>query len=214
MKCRICSGTVKIIKDNKLKKQFCSCGLCEFISLKEEFIVTEAEEKKRYLEHNNSIDDPIYINYLKSFVKEAIELFQKSIRNALDYGCGPAPALAKILEEKGIKTKIYDKYFFHDLSYKQNTYDLITLTEVIEHLIDPVGILKELAGLLNHGGYICAMTLLHPQDEESFLKWWYKYDITHISFYTMKTMEYIADLLKLEIVKYNNKNICVFKKAC
>jgi len=212
MICRICSGPVKIINDDKLKKLFYSCESCEFISLKEEFIVSEAEEKKRYLEHNNSIDDAKYVNYLKGFIKEAIDPFRKAIKNALDYGSGPAPVLAHILEEKGINTKKYDILFFPDRSYKQNTYDLITLTEVIEHLTDPVKILKELTGLLNTGGYICAMTLFHPQNEEAFLKWWYKYDITHISFFTLKTLRYIAGLLKLEIVKHNDKNICVFKK--
>ncbi len=212
MKCRICSNPVKIIKDNKLNKEFYSCDACRFISLKEEFIVSEAEEKKRYLAHNNSLDDPKYVDYLKGFVKEAVDPFMANIKNALDYGCGPAPVLAHILEEKGIKTKIYDKFFFPGQTYKQNSYDLITLTEVIEHLIDPVRILKELAGLLNHDGYICAMTMFHPENEQLFLKWWYKYDITHISFFSLKTMQYIAGLLDLEIVKHNFKNICVFKK--
>ncbi|MBN2545367.1 MAG: class I SAM-dependent methyltransferase [Spirochaetes bacterium] len=212
MKCKICSNPVNIINDDKLKKRFYSCAVCEFISLKEEFMVSEAEEKERYLEHNNSIDDPKYLVYLKGFIHEAIEPFQKSIKNALDYGCGPAPVLAQILEEKGIKAEIYDKYFFPDQPYKENTYDLITLTEVIEHLADPVMIFKELTRLLNPGGYICAMTLFHPQNEESFLKWWYKYDITHISFFSLKTMKYIAELVNLEIVKRNDKNICVFRK--
>ena len=58
------------------------------------------------------------------------------------------------------------------------------------------------------------MTHFHNRiDEEfSFEDWWYKWDDTHISFYSHKTMKWIAEEFGLDILFIAKKKLCVFAK--
>ena len=49
-------------------------------------------------------------------------------------------------------------------------------------------------------------------DIKEFLNWWYRRDLTHISFYTLKTFEEIGKRFGLEIINTNNVNVIIFKK--
>jgi 2-polyprenyl-3-methyl-5-hydroxy-6-metoxy-1,4-benzoquinol methylase len=89
---------------------------------------------------------------------------------------------------------------------------LITSTEVFEHLKEPKAVLKTLVNSLNDKGYIILMTQFPPSDDEEFLKWWYRRDITHISFFTPKSFQIMAEELGLKVLKIMDKNIVVFQK--
>ncbi|NQU18321.1 MAG: class I SAM-dependent methyltransferase, partial [Candidatus Saganbacteria bacterium] len=112
-----------------------------------------------------------------------------------------------LLRKEGFRTDIYDKYFSPEKVYTNKKYDLITATEVFEHLKDPVAILKLLKSHLNKNGVLAVMTLFHPKDIEQFKKWWYRRDSTHIAFYTPKTFEYMASLFKMDSKVVDKKNI-------
>ena len=69
------------------------------------------KKKKRYLEHNNQIDNMAYRSFLG---KLALPLQAKlsSGDTGLDFGCGHGPALADILEKDGFNVSLYDPFFF------------------------------------------------------------------------------------------------------
>ena len=62
----------------------------------------------------------------------------------LDFGCGPAPALAAMLEEGGCVMNLYDPFYRPDRGSLGQSYQFITATEVVEHLHRPG---EELAAL-------------------------------------------------------------------
>ena len=219
MQCKICQGeNLKQFSGSSLKADYYICRECEFIFIDENKICSPSEEKSRYEAHDNSQSNKGYVNWLNSFLQEAVLPFKNGSQKntgtltALDFGSGPEPVLAALLEEEGFCTTIFDPYFSPDQSYKEKTYDLITSTEVLEHLLDPMPVLRQLSDLLNPDGLLAVMTNFHPGEGETFNNWWYVQDFTHISFYNLKTFQQIEKLLPLEIVYRNDRNICVFKK--
>jgi hypothetical protein len=56
---------------------------------------------------------------------------------------------------------------------------------------------------------IALMTLFHPHDHQSFGKWWYRRDKTHVTFYTVKTIEKMAQVLGLTLLFSDGKRTAV-----
>ncbi len=207
--CKICSGPVSIIHDDQYSHDYYYCKNCEYIFLDECRIIPPDREKKEYSFHENSFENQGYVNMFREFIIKAVRPYSSKIGTALDYGSGPGPVLAGLLRQEGFKTDIYDKYFSPEKVYENKKYDLITSTEVFEHLKDPLAAMNMLKNHLNGGGILAIMTLFHQNDEEHFKEWWYRRDATHISFYTPKTFEHIASLSGMKILMADKKNICV-----
>ena len=55
------------------------------------------------------------------------------------------------------------------------------------------------------------MTRFMPELDK-FESWFYKDDDTHVSFYALKTFEFLAKELGLELVKQNGMNIILLRK--
>jgi 2-polyprenyl-3-methyl-5-hydroxy-6-metoxy-1,4-benzoquinol methylase len=107
--------------------------------------------------------------------------------------------------------------------YPDKTYDLITCTEVLEHLKDPLETLRMLKDRLNPGGILAVMTLFHPvydisstpdplPCEKVFKAWWYRRDPTHISFFRPETFYHAARLLDMTILIMDEKNTVSYRK--
>ncbi len=116
----------------------------------------------------------------------------------LDFGCGPGPVLGEIMERHGARVALYDRYFRPRMP--SGRFDIITSTEVLEHLADPVGVLTDLEGRLADGGIISLMTYFRPPGgEEAFFSWWYRRDETHIGFFREPTLAVLADRTGLAV---------------
>jgi 2-polyprenyl-3-methyl-5-hydroxy-6-metoxy-1,4-benzoquinol methylase len=212
MNCKICSSETVRIENCNNRTIYYNCINCDLIFIDENFIKIPEKEKLRYLKHNNTLDNNNYVKIFNTLIEEYIIPNQNKIEQILDFGCGPIPIFADLLKAKGFNVDIYDKYFFPLKDYQKKEYDLITLIEVIEHLKDPFTELIGLKNKLNKNGFIIIKTLFHPMNNDVFLKWWYKEDFTHISFFSKKTFKVLAEKLKLKIVSENKKDLCVFQK--
>ncbi len=209
MECKICNS--KKLNKLELKESYYHCPNCDLIFIDEAEIIDPAEEKKRYAQHDNNLENFGYVKMFKRFIKQVLEPYIDNLETALDFGCGPGPVLADLLKEKGISVDIYDPFFFPEKVFRNKKYDLITSTEVFEHLKNP---LKEIEILLEHlkkGAYLALMTSFHPGPEE-FEDWWYKWDPTHITFYNHNTFQEIAKKYLLEIVYEDGDKYCLFRK--
>ncbi len=207
MKCKICKNKTEKIVDTELKKTFWHCLNCKFIFLDDEFFIDNLNEKKQYDQHNNSLENLGYVDMFEKFLDFCID--SKKLNCALDFGSGPTPVLATLLKQRVTKVDYYDKFYQPKKIYENRKYDLITSTEVFEHLQNPKKELELLASCLKKGGKICIMTLFHNNSSQKFLKWWYRRDPTHICFYTPKTFEVLADMCDLKIFKTDKKRIII-----
>lgn len=206
--CLICASPTYCKTDAK-GRSYHFCPNCRFISLDPSFYLSEEKEKKRYNLHNNGSDNSGYIQWLQSFLQKAVLPFISPCDRILDFGSGPVPQLKILLENKGYKVDIYDKYFYdHPFS---GTYKMITATEVVEHLRDPLSVLKILSESLEPQGYLAIKTAWRPEKDEDFLSWWYKEDSTHIVFFSKKSFSLLSDRLGLNIYYSDNNSIVIFR---
>jgi 2-polyprenyl-3-methyl-5-hydroxy-6-metoxy-1,4-benzoquinol methylase len=209
MNCKICKNDTKMIQDKAQQKAYNICKNCQAIMLQDDFFVTNDREKAQYENHNNTFQSKGYVKMFEDFLDFFWNDLDENKINALDFGSGPGPVLSQILEKKGLQVDIYDKFYQPKKVFTNKQYDLITSTEVFEHLQNPFATLSLLKKHLKKDGMIAIMTLFHDNNEENFLKWWYRRDPTHILFYTPKTFEVLARMCGLKVLKHDNKRVIV-----
>ncbi|PVZ67755.1 class I SAM-dependent methyltransferase [Pelagibaculum spongiae] len=184
-------------------REYLHCSQCSLIFVPSKFHLNSQQEKALYDLHQN---DPFDLGYRKFLSRLSDPLLAQLEPNSkgLEFGCGPGPALAKMLEQAGHNISLYDLYYFPDsqlVDPLQQQYRFITATEVIEHLAQPEQVVKQLWSLLEAGGQLALMTKL-ATDQQAFSRWHYILDPTHICFYSRETFEWLAKKLGagLEII--------------
>ncbi len=211
-KCKLCKGNTKTVIHEKFGT-FHWCRDCDFIFKDKSDHISEEKELEIYNSHQNSIDDPRYVAYFKRFIEAAIISTGKEFKEGFDFGSGPSPVLATILErDYGIDMDIYDLNYAPNKTYLDKKYDLVTCTEVIEHLENPQEYFDLLASLMKDDGLLAMMTLFHPESEADFLNWHYIRDRTHISLFTPRTFAYMAEKSGLKVAYHNDHRYITFKK--
>lgn len=175
-------------------RSYCRCAHCALVFVPETYWLDPDEERATYDLHRNDVRDPGYRRFLSRL---SIPLSQRLApgRYGLDFGCGPGPALALLLEEQGHRVNLYDPYYFDDPAALDDCYDFICATEVVEHLRDPAGEFSRLFRMLKPGGRLAIMTKL-VIDRQAFSRWHYIRDLTHICFYSRETFKYLAQRFK------------------
>lgn len=108
---------------------------------------------------------------------------------------------------------IYDLFYSPDKVYEGKNYDLVTTTEVVEHLKNPLAYFLLFKELLNEKGVLSIMTLFHPRDDAQFMEWYYIRDVSHISFYTPMTMKVIGEKVGLKMIYTDEKRYVSFRKG-
>ena len=186
------------------------CLNCEFVFVPSQYHLSESEERKRYDTHNNNPDDPRYRQFLSQLTEPLNEIIS-SYSYGLDFGSGPGPTLSLMMQEKGHQMDLFDKFYARNQSVFEKSFDFITLTEVLEHLCDPVFELERLASILKSKGILAVMTQTLTQDID-FKSWYYKNDPSHIGFYNDKSLTCLASLLELEITQFSDR-VIFFKKS-
>ena len=209
--CIICASKTKELIDPQIKVSYAVCDRCSFIYKERDHHVLPEQEHSEYKNHNNSFESTGYVQMFERFIEKHIKPLSLS-GDGLEYGSGPGPVLKELLSRIGFTMYDYDPFFNPNEDYKNRKYNLITSTEVVEHFTNPIKEFKHLASLLNDKGFLVIMTNFHQNDESIFLKWWYRRDYTHISFYTPKTFHVIAKICGLEVVNHNDKNVIVLRK--
>lgn len=171
-------------------REFFSCPHCLAIHVPKQFHLPGALEKAEYDKHQNLPEDVGYRRFLSRMFEP---LTQRVVAPAsgLDFGCGPGPVLALMLEEAGYRMARYDLYYFPDEPVLEQSYDFITATEVVEHLSQPLPVLDRLWSLLHPGGVLGLMTK-RVIDVAAFKTWHYKNDPTHITFFHERTLQWLA----------------------
>lgn len=211
--CMICGSGEKEIETWQTEQTYYYCRQCQFIKIDDDMLLSENEEKTRYCLHENSLENEGYVSLFRHFIEKCITPYRGLLTTALDFGCGPGPVLAQLLREEGLHVDIYDIHFYSERVYGQRKYDLVTATEVFEHLKDPLQTLGLLKEHLTMNGMIAIMTLFHPNDEDAFNQWHYRREDTHISFFTQKTFKILAKMVDMHCIIADEKNMVVLKQA-
>lgn len=185
------------------------CRQCDLRFLDSKFRLDPEEEKARYLQHNNDVSDVRYQEFLKPLFNLVLPHLGKKAQG-LDYGAGTGPALAKMFESQGFPMALYDPFFWMDESVLRRSYDFIVCSEVAEHFYNPSIEFERIKSLLIPGGVLGLMTSLYIS-EIDFQTWYYRKDPTHVVFYSEKTLGWIAEKFKLQLVSVQSDRLILFK---
>ena len=166
------------------------CEACEATFLDPGQRLSPQAERAHYLTHRNDPSDEGYRAFLARLAGPLLERIGPG-GEGLDYGCGPGPALAAMLQDAGHRVSLYDPFFADDPAALARTYDFITCTETAEHFHDPRAEFARLDGLLRPGGWLAVMTCFQT-DDGRFAAWRYRADPTHVVFYREATLRGLA----------------------
>lgn len=194
-----------------ITREYLQCGLCKLVFVPDHYWVSMEEERATYDLHDNDVQDQGYRKFLSRLTTPLMERLNPE-QKGLDFGCGPGPALAMMLEESGHQVDLYDPFYYNDRSVFDRTYDFICATEVVEHLRDPEREFSTLFNMLKPGGWLAIMTKL-VMDIDAFRKWHYIRDMTHICFYQQRTFNFLADHFNAAIDFVANDVILLNKKG-
>lgn len=204
MQCTLCkSETIHFV--NYKTKDYYKCPNCLGILLCKKHYLDSENEKKRYNNHSEDIEDEGYKNFVSPIINAVINDFTKH-QTGLDFGCGNSAIIQKLLQKEGFNVKGYDPFYFPITENLEKTYNYITCCEVVEHFYNPYKEFKLLHAMLKTGGKLYVKTNLY-NETINFSTWWYKNDATHVFFYTKKTMEYIKTAFGFKQVIFNANHI-------
>lgn len=189
--CPLCKGTDNQFYHEDKCRQYLQCQSCQLVFVDPSHRLTPEQEKAIYDQHENDPGDQGYRRFL-SRIAEPLDERLGSNQQGLDFGCGPGPALAQMMRERGHNVDLYDLYYYPQPAVLQKQYDFVMATEVIEHLYQPDEVWQQWLSLLKPGAYLGLMTKL-VRDVEAFSTWHYKNDQTHVLFFSRATFEYLAE---------------------
>lgn len=186
------------------------CQSCRLIFAPPKDRPSREDEFARYETHENDPEDEGYRNFLGQLFHPLNKRLTPGSKG-LDFGSGPGPTLHLMLEEVGHEMRIYDSFYKDDPSVFEEHYDFITATEVVEHLFHPGQELNRLWGCLRPGGYLGIMTKIAKDDVGFFADWHYRLDLTHVTFFTKETFQWLADLWNASL-DFPADRVIIFQK--
>lgn len=186
----MCSGLEFSPYHRDKRRPYLLCDDCGLVFVPAPWLPDRETERAEYDLHQNEVDDPGYRSFLSRLARPLSSRLPPGA-HGLDFGCGPGPALAKMLGETGFEMTLYDSFFLPDESVFDALYDFVSATEVVEHLHRPGWELDRLWSLLGPGGWLGIMTKL-VRDREAFASWHYKNDPTHVCFFSEGTWRWWA----------------------
>ena len=207
--CPLCGAENASPYHKDKKREYFHCGRCALVFVPKHFHLSREKEKAVYDLHQNNPDDAGYRRFLSRLSNPLLSKLSPN-RSGLDFGCGPGPALARMIEEAGHKMAVFDPYYANEPAVIAQKYDFITATEVVEHLSSPEHIFNLLFGMLEHDGYLGVMTKM-VIDREAFKCWHYIQDETHNCFYSRETFEYLSNKYNASL-EFFAKDVILMRK--
>ncbi|HBC19886.1 MAG TPA: 2-polyprenyl-3-methyl-5-hydroxy-6-metoxy-1,4-benzoquinol methylase, partial [Alcanivorax sp.] len=138
-------------------RDFFRCGTCQLTFADPATLPDPETEKAHYDHHDNTPGDAGYRRFLSQLADPLCERLKPG-DCGLDFGCGPGPALAQMLNERGFACRTYDPIYDPDPAPLDQQYDFVTCTEVVEHLHRPEREWQQFALLVKPGGWLGIMT--------------------------------------------------------
>lgn len=188
--CPVCRATSLRPFVSVAGRAYRRCNACLATLLDQAHWLDSADERAHYGLHQNHPTDARYRAFLARFSEPFLERLAPASL-VLDYGCGPGPALAAMLEEAGHTTRLYDPCFHPETAVLDHRYDAIACTETAEHFRAPAAEFDRLGAMLRPGGWLGIMTCFQT-DDDRFAAWHYRTDPTHVVFYREATLRHVA----------------------
>lgn len=190
--CCVCEASTGIPFQQIDGRHYWRCQHCQATWLDSQHHLCAQAELAEYQLHENNLHDSGYRDFLTR-ISEPLQNRLQPGAEGLDFGCGPGPLLAQMLEEAGFRMHKYDPYFHPERATLAREYDFVTCTEVAEHFYAPAQEFALLRSLVRPGGWLALMTCFQT-DDRRFANWSYRRDPTHVVFYKAETFMTLAQM--------------------
>jgi 2-polyprenyl-3-methyl-5-hydroxy-6-metoxy-1,4-benzoquinol methylase len=212
--CRICNTPSQFFfYDTRV---FFKCPVCYLLFTNE---TANEEDAEKHYKGQWEESGPEFWKKQVDQLLTATEGFGVQPKKILDFGSGSG-AITEELRSRGYDVTPLEPMihgYLKDRSYPDGMFNVIYGVEVIEHILDLCGELKELARVLEPSGAMFFSTILtdsfidKPGAEEVFSKWFYKDDQTHVSFFCDDSLALLADRVGCDSFTIAGQ-VAVFKK--
>ena len=130
-------------------------------------------------------------------------------------GVEPAPHIAAAAQAAGLKVH---QGLLEDLHFPDASFDVLTLFEVVEHLKQPLELLRECRRVLKPGGMLLISTVNTASWTMAAMKdrWDYFHidkDSGHISFFNPRSMRMLAERCGFALQNVATRNVRFFEKG-
>jgi hypothetical protein len=205
IKCKICNNPVEFFDKalilNKHNVNYYLCKNCNFLQTEEPYWLHESYSKVFSTYDTGTMSrnmtNTINLLFFLKFIPRGINL---------DFGGGYG-VLTRMMRDYGFDFYHYDKYAENLFAYGfdgdlKKKYNLITSFENFEHFVNPI---EEIEKIINSTEYLYFTTLLLPNPIPRINDWWYYSTNSgqHISFYSLKTLKYIAKRFNMHLTSDN-----------
>lgn len=206
-RCPLCFSTVLELFCSDRRRDYFLCRRCELVFVPAHQHVSFDEEKTIYDFHQNDPADPGYRRFVSRLVEPLCARLAPGAEG-LDFGCGAGSAAAAMLSERGYAIDYYDPIYAAYVGVLERTYDFVVCVEVVEHFRNPAQSFSTLFGLLKRPGYLAVMTK-RVLNKSAFSRWHYKNDMTHVGFYSVKTLTWLAALYRCR-AEFCDRDVVIF----
>jgi 2-polyprenyl-3-methyl-5-hydroxy-6-metoxy-1,4-benzoquinol methylase len=193
------------------------CGSCSFM---------QCHDMSRVVEFYQSLEDPTYeagrdqrLLQAQRLLEATISIFAKDARSLrlLDVGAGSG-ILVEAASRMGIKAEGVEPSSWLSVAARTHgcrvyhgvlphpdavgPYDVVTLIDVIEHVEDPLGLLKAGAALLAPDGLLAIVTPDVSSLAARLMGWrWWHFRVAHIGYFNSHTLALLCQRAGLESMK-------------
>jgi hypothetical protein len=208
LNCPLCASEATELFYRGKKREFFQCLECDLVFVPPKFHPSPDAEKARYEFHSQSLADSGYRDFLDRLFRPLAEKLPLGACG-LDFGCGREPTLSVLFEEAGFPCANYDLYYLNDPAVLEKQYDFLTCSETMEHFRNPREEFERLIRLVKPGGWIGIMTQLRDS-APPFGTWFYKDDVTHVSFFSRRTFQWLGKTCGLR-VEFHPDSVVLFQ---
>ena len=206
--CPLCGASEAILYYRDSNRDYYQCKNCELVFVPSSFWLSFEQEKSVYDLHENDIHDVRYHKFLSRLTNPLLEKLQPNSKG-LDFGCGPGPALQWVIQQSAHKVSLYDLHYFPDQDVLDDEYNFVCATEVVEHLQSPRESFLQIKRCLKPDGIFAVMTQM-VINAQRFANWRYIQDPTHICFFNLKSLSYVADLMNKKLEQVDRDVIFIY----
>jgi len=196
-RCKVCDSAVRPFGSARVlgRHEVCyyQCDACGFVQTEHPYWLDEAYGTALIAADVGVAQRNIE---LAAVTQAVIQQFFRANGRFLDYGGGYG-LFVRLMRDRGFDFRWYDRYAPNllsrgfDAAADADGFELVTVFEVLEHLVDPV---PQVADMLRRGDSLLCTTRILPPTNPKPNEWWY-YALSggqHVSLFTLEALRRLA----------------------